>query len=276
MTEQDFLAPIIDRPDADQPRLIYADWLDEQGECDRAEFVRVGCALAALPRENGGAPLDEEKWAALQRRERELLLGRGWDWAGEAIEQIGRIGNHWENTVAFRRGFVRAVICTAGDWLAGTGEYVCERCNAVGRHLVNAARKCEKCGTDFVRKARQCIGDAITAAQPIEEVTLTTWPDVTFHGHFVRGGYNWSYATVASKDVEVKVVLGHSVMAAALSARWPRVKTWNLPPPTGPRTTGGASTVQIGDGPPMTIRSWELRPLLRAASFGFRPVLPRG
>jgi uncharacterized protein (TIGR02996 family) len=38
---QGFLANIIDHPDEDNPRLIYADWLEEHGETDRAEFIRL-------------------------------------------------------------------------------------------------------------------------------------------------------------------------------------------------------------------------------------------
>jgi uncharacterized protein (TIGR02996 family) len=46
---QAFLAAICAQPDEDMPRLAFADWLDEHGEHDRAEFVRVQVALAALP-----------------------------------------------------------------------------------------------------------------------------------------------------------------------------------------------------------------------------------
>jgi uncharacterized protein (TIGR02996 family) len=35
-------------PDDDTPRLVYADWLQENGEDERAEFIRVQCQLAAI------------------------------------------------------------------------------------------------------------------------------------------------------------------------------------------------------------------------------------
>jgi uncharacterized protein (TIGR02996 family) len=44
-----FLQSIIESPDDDGPRLIYADWLDEHGDSDRAEFIRVQCAVARMP-----------------------------------------------------------------------------------------------------------------------------------------------------------------------------------------------------------------------------------
>jgi uncharacterized protein (TIGR02996 family) len=43
-----FLQAVIERPDDDAPRLIYADWLAEQGESLRAEFIRLHCRLSQL------------------------------------------------------------------------------------------------------------------------------------------------------------------------------------------------------------------------------------
>lgn len=39
---------IIDHPDDDGPRLVFADWLEERGECARAELIRLGCAVASF------------------------------------------------------------------------------------------------------------------------------------------------------------------------------------------------------------------------------------
>jgi uncharacterized protein (TIGR02996 family) len=44
-----FMAKIIAEPEEDTHRLAYADWLDENGEPDRAEFIRVQCELAGMP-----------------------------------------------------------------------------------------------------------------------------------------------------------------------------------------------------------------------------------
>jgi uncharacterized protein (TIGR02996 family) len=46
--EEGFLADIIEHPDDDAPRLIYADWLDDHGQPKRADFIRVQCQLARL------------------------------------------------------------------------------------------------------------------------------------------------------------------------------------------------------------------------------------
>ena len=38
-----FLKAIFDAPADDLPRLVFADWLDERGECSWAEFIRLEC-----------------------------------------------------------------------------------------------------------------------------------------------------------------------------------------------------------------------------------------
>jgi uncharacterized protein (TIGR02996 family) len=44
-----FLRAIFDAPDDDTPRLVYADFLDETGDPERAERIRVQCELERLP-----------------------------------------------------------------------------------------------------------------------------------------------------------------------------------------------------------------------------------
>jgi uncharacterized protein (TIGR02996 family) len=65
-----FLQAIIDDPDDDTPRLIFADWLDENGEPERAEFIRcsatsvAGCSSdrrRSLPR-RVGVETQLERW----------------------------------------------------------------------------------------------------------------------------------------------------------------------------------------------------------------------
>jgi uncharacterized protein (TIGR02996 family) len=40
------LRAIHDEPDDDAPRLVYADWLEEHGDPDRAQFIRIQCRIA--------------------------------------------------------------------------------------------------------------------------------------------------------------------------------------------------------------------------------------
>ena len=42
MNERDaLLRAVCENPDDDTPRLVFADWLQEHGEGDRAEFIRL-------------------------------------------------------------------------------------------------------------------------------------------------------------------------------------------------------------------------------------------
>lgn len=92
LTEGDaILADVLERPDDDTPRLVLADYLEENGEAERAEFIRVQCELAVkdwscsmwmyscgefLPtlEKLAGEGCERCKpWARLTLRERELL-----------------------------------------------------------------------------------------------------------------------------------------------------------------------------------------------------------
>jgi uncharacterized protein (TIGR02996 family) len=60
MTDGDALyRAILDQPDDDAPRLVWADWLEEHGDPERAAFVRLQCEWAAL---DPGDPRQDELW----------------------------------------------------------------------------------------------------------------------------------------------------------------------------------------------------------------------
>ncbi len=152
--EQALLAAVLAEPGDDLPRLALADWWEGQDEWEggdqreRAEFVRVQCALAlekpyTLTFEGTGynppvvmtAPRREanRRYVALRRREGELRWSPYlWAPAGPRWHDAPGWGFEW------RRGFIRSATCTAAQWL---------------EH-----------------------GDLLLAFQPVEEVTLTTVP----------------------------------------------------------------------------------------------------
>src|SRR6516164_216630 len=67
-----FYEAILDNPDDDAVRLVYADWLQEQGD-PRSEFIRVQCDLAKLPPDDPRAtPLKFREWQLLEKH------GRTW------------------------------------------------------------------------------------------------------------------------------------------------------------------------------------------------------
>jgi uncharacterized protein (TIGR02996 family) len=84
-----FLAAIREHPDEDGPRLVYADWLDEQGD-PKGEFIRVQC-------ERARRDPDDPRQAALAWREEELLDPHTVAW--------GRHLPSWVESCTFRRGF---------------------------------------------------------------------------------------------------------------------------------------------------------------------------
>jgi uncharacterized protein (TIGR02996 family) len=91
-----FLDDIVANIDDDTPRLVYADWLIENGQDERAEFIRVQVERARLP-----------AWDAaqvrLRLREQELLERHGETWLAE-MPPVERA--KWEG---FRRGIVAEV-----------------------------------------------------------------------------------------------------------------------------------------------------------------------
>jgi uncharacterized protein (TIGR02996 family) len=74
MLEADaFLANILEHPDDDAPRLVFADWLEEHGQSARAEFIRVQIELA-------GGPIEAHRRSFLKRREKDLLQAHRKEW----------------------------------------------------------------------------------------------------------------------------------------------------------------------------------------------------
>jgi uncharacterized protein (TIGR02996 family) len=98
--EDAFIRAILSDPRTAAPRLVYADWLEERGDTTsicRAEYLRVECALDALP------PRDRVR-RKLQDRLRQLraVVGDDWwrqlDWAGVeyCVEFEYRCPQRWD------------------------------------------------------------------------------------------------------------------------------------------------------------------------------------
>jgi uncharacterized protein (TIGR02996 family) len=206
MTDGDaLLAAILAEPKEDTPRLVYADYLDENGQPERAEFIRVQVELARLPPKlvtcsDMGYPYsvdcpecqEDDRREALRGRERTLLAGPRpdvyenevvWFNAGDGTES-------WRTMFRpqWRRGFVEAVACEAADWLA------------------HAA--------------------ALLARHPIREVTLTTWPG---RAHFPTQPFSyetWLMPPAWTGNDSGMLCLPEErrgMVLGVLANRWPRV-----------------------------------------------------
>jgi len=91
-----FLQEIIANPGADEPRLIYADWLEERGD-PHGQFIRTQCTLAHLD------PYDEfdARREPLQTIETDLLDRFGQRWASPVRRLV--------SGYRFHRGFVEQI-----------------------------------------------------------------------------------------------------------------------------------------------------------------------
>jgi uncharacterized protein (TIGR02996 family) len=85
-----FLRLILAHPDADGPRLVYADWLDEHGQPDRAEYIRVQCALAQMPDDAPRRDVFRQRDVVLREQYRA-------EWSGP----LAGLASEWD----FHRGF---------------------------------------------------------------------------------------------------------------------------------------------------------------------------
>jgi uncharacterized protein (TIGR02996 family) len=68
--EEGFVQAICEAPDDDTPRLISADWLEENGQPERAEFIRVQCRLGRMDEGDPGRPALLQREQALLRKNR--------------------------------------------------------------------------------------------------------------------------------------------------------------------------------------------------------------
>src|SRR4051794_38845813 len=92
------VGPLLDAakesPEDDGPRLVLADWLEDHGDHDRAEFVRGQLRLAPC-----STPLDAAVRATLRRRSADVLEEHGGCW-------LGPLWRFWLSPVAWHRGLL--------------------------------------------------------------------------------------------------------------------------------------------------------------------------
>jgi uncharacterized protein (TIGR02996 family) len=135
MSAERFLEAIIAEPERDDIRLIFADWLEENGQSARAEFIRVQIRLEDFARSQDEfdkadiSHMDAERarldvgQKILRRRERELLKFHGWKWAPSLPDacwecngtHLGGAGRVFRGE--FRRGFIESATLAAAAWL---------------------------------------------------------------------------------------------------------------------------------------------------------------
>jgi uncharacterized protein (TIGR02996 family) len=119
--EEAFIRAIREAPNDDAPRLIYADWLEEHGQADRAEFIRLQCGCSQM--------LVTRPERSTLKASAESLLRRNWqEWVAPLGQIVGpwrdRYGEGWmqeqyhpDGLEKFKRGFVESLSLNAVDFL---------------------------------------------------------------------------------------------------------------------------------------------------------------
>ena len=98
-TATSLIRAIRDNPDDDTVRLVYADFVEEEGDTARGEFIRVQVALSRTPESDPAR-------RSLEDREHELLAAHEAHLLGVSCDADGLA--EWE----FRRGFVHEIAAT--------------------------------------------------------------------------------------------------------------------------------------------------------------------
>ena len=124
--EAGLLRAILDDPDDDTPRLVYADWLDEHGDEARAEFIRLQVELAKLE-------ADDERRPEIKEKVERLRQEHGSKWFREVPAWV-------RSAAVFRRGFVAEVSATAAELLRD-GEALFRESPVEALHLLGGARQ---------------------------------------------------------------------------------------------------------------------------------------
>jgi uncharacterized protein (TIGR02996 family) len=183
------LAAILAAPDDDQPRLVYADWCDENGEPGRAEFVRWQIANP----------------------------GRIWDYdRGEPAWGLGGVDTSWDGIGGqCYSSVVSWAVATVGVRLRFERGFCCEIRSPAGWWLREADALLARHPVVEVRLTTMPDDSAVELSNPVntEPRPRMRW----------RGGREW---VEVSAGFPTGAMIWTRML---LRAEWPAVRTWHLP-----------------------------------------------
>lgn len=185
---------VLERPDDDIPRRVLADYLRENGEGDRADFIELQIAMAeedkASRRKNNcrcdggggicGACADGRDWNAMAKRERELwavVIDPMFHGCGllpvtetEYRQEIEG-GENTSGVIIARRGFGSTVRCDLQSWVG----WPCDQCSGRGQRTTYGDGSgpwgpCQYCSATGRIRAH---GPRIVAEHPVQEVRVS-------------------------------------------------------------------------------------------------------
>ncbi len=182
ITERALLAAIIANPDDDQPRLAYADWLEENGQTERAEFIRVQIELANATSGRSHRVWSNEKTLDQAVRAASIFTEHGERWFGKFATitppNAREANGQWW---IVERGFISEIRCTEEQWVGGE----CERCEGRGQVQFHDGQPITpRSGNPFVVQCPAChgtghivgIGQRIAQTHPVERVVTEKRP----------------------------------------------------------------------------------------------------
>jgi len=190
-TESDLLREICLDPADDGPRLVYADWLDESGDPERAEFIRWSISPRKEPRVIGwgcscpsGRPPCHECVQLTEERLHEYHEQRRQHSEWQDSKLRSERFNHGFSIpgvqVKVSRGFPSEIRCTVREFLGGD----CPKCYV---RIVNGKTErvgCMNC--DFTKKVKG-LAKKIAGKWPVEKVVL----DVCQPHYLHSNGWRW-------------------------------------------------------------------------------------
>jgi uncharacterized protein (TIGR02996 family) len=156
--ERGLLNAIIESPDCDTVRLVYADWLEEQGQAERAEFIRLSIAHDGVPKTRT-PDMPYLEWRQIRDRAESLFELHWRDWFPShataprtliyLIAKKASIngGTECEHLIV-DRGFVAEICCTLAQFMGGE----CENCGGTGRvdgDRYEQSEPCPTCGGEY-------------------------------------------------------------------------------------------------------------------------------
>lgn len=261
--EAAFLLAIANVPEDDAPRLVYADWLDEQGKVEAACEQRLAVALRAVvvSPEDDRPRLDYarvcEQYGRMDRAELirvQCELARRGTCRHKLPETIRTHPDQVSCPICRLLLLERAIIINENqtDWLSPGGLAVVARPAHISHYPAARARASAVLARGFLRSVTimaedwLSYGDTLSwdaqsgrpcppTAQPIADVFITTVPAIDFVGpignpdsrrlsYCLRGRHQH----VPRDDDQSRV----GITLRLLRAEWPAVKVWHLPSET--------------------------------------------
>lgn len=195
------VAAVRAKPDDDLVRLTAADWLDDQGEGERAELIRLMVAAPQLRMSaNYAGSCSQFQHDAAGRRVCELIAGHCADWtdAWYTIEADGRNGLRWH------RGFIVSATCPTNAWVRHGDALLAQEPVRVVRLTTRPA----------------VVSVTRSVPRDVNPLLLVVTNEIAAYQFVNDPKYLWAWSTAEADNVPA----GDDHLHHMLEARWPGVR----------------------------------------------------